>query len=131
MSGELEPELVVNEGDEILVFDPNQRRYDKDRKLLPPEPWTEKVTKVARVWITTERRRFRLDRQTEGLDYGHGGRFFRTRDQQAYVEKVRAAWVVLNDNGLTGAGRGFGTLHDEDLFAVAKLLGNGSKFWSE
>lgn len=119
MSGELAPILNLKVGDEVIVYDPNPNRHAE---------WTEKVAKVAkvaRVWIVTEKgRRFRLDRQNEGHDFGLGGYHFKTAEQDAYRRRVAAAWEVLNANGLRGSyySNGSKDLHDAKLFAIAELL---------
>lgn len=115
MSGELEPELDLVVGTEIIVYDPNPGRNSE---------WTETVAKVARVWITTERgRRFRLDKQSEGLDFGWGGYHFKTAAQAEYAERVATAWQVLKEHGLAPAHYGESKeLHDRELFAIEQLL---------
>jgi hypothetical protein len=117
MSGELKPELFVAVGMEITVFDP-------DSRWTASSLHTEVVTKVARVWITTDKgRRFRLDRQNEGQDFGWGGYHFRTAEQYAYEWRIKEAWAVLAEHGLAKASYGKAQrLHDAKLFAVAELL---------
>lgn len=112
MSGELKPELVVAVGTEIIVHDPDPRRK---------QVWTETVSKVSRVWITTDRHRFRLDRQSEGLDFGWGGMHFRTAEQVVYEDKINLAWAVLKEHGLAKAPY-VAEIRDDELFAVADLL---------
>lgn len=116
MSGELRPKLFVTVGAPVQVF----------TAWRPADESNAHIAKVGRIWFTVaadgsyDDLRFRID-NLKAHDENYAWRV--TNDEiRAYERRIRDAWTTLEGHGLQ-ARINRPALHDEDLFAIAEMLG--------
>lgn len=117
--------IDVKAGDKVKIVEGYGRSNVQDGEVI----------KVARVWVTIKvgtwnERKFRLDDQTDGSNYGMTPRFY-TLDQWAEREARRSAQLFLREQGIDVRMGGAWFGREVDLAAMLKLYVHSEKAAAE